>query len=348
MRVDVSGLFRPQLSGGLARRRLVEAFSRAGQVQAWLARVGLPPALPELAAVRAVVGDPVPWGVVGSPGAVRAVCALGSALGAAPVRIVQPGSPPAGTPAAWLALLGPDWVPDTVDALLATGARVIVAGPPSDEPVEPPPGGAWLDDASAGDGRFGALGASAFAAALLAGIDAEAAWSGAQAARAVLAERGAAEHPAYAWALGLVGLVEELGAADAVHLHADPALAELAGWAAASFGSMLAGSVDGDAAYRRVGGRMWAAPLGDEEVAEMLYAGAGGVHVVLWERDGDPRAEAEAQRATRRGVPLIRVRLGDLGAGTLGWAQALALHAACAGAALLDRDPTRMETLDPG
>lgn len=350
VRIDCAGMYRPHLRDGLLRRSPNDAFSAVGACQAWLRERPMLPRPPSLTRIQeALVGLSGPPTVLGAPGTVRAACALPAALGlgAGLVQIDTPAgfSPGEGT---WVAFLGPAWVDDAVERVVEAGGKVLVVGPgEEDEQVTPPPGGAWLSDGVAGDGRFGALGAGAWAVAALCGVDLTTLEAAREQAGAAVTTSEMTGHPSWPWALAMAGAAQSLAREEQVHVYDAPALRPLATWAASVWGSMLATTVVGPRWRQRLGGRAFAAALGDEEVAEMVFRGNTGASVVMWESPGQGPLSAGTERlvagtlarAREEGAPVVRVRIGALDAPTIVSLQVLTLHAAIGAALLLDRDP---------
>ncbi len=259
-----------------------------------------------------------PTRLIGQPGALAAAGAWSAALG---VSVgVGDGS--------LVALLGSALVEATIDEALAAGKRVGVAcGTDGGEPVEPPPGGIWIDDPWAGEGTRGVLGAGVLVAAGLAGVDVGAALRGADAMREAC-EAPVAENPAWSLARALRGLAQENRIDVIAHAAGEPALAGFAAWASRAQSCLLAASSPTFPA-RPLPIHMLEA---DEEWLRALGTGRDRV-LLVWETGTGP-----LPRAVHDGGPTrLRVQLPGLDAEALGGAFFLWLRALELLAALEDR-----------
>ncbi|MSQ01292.1 MAG: hypothetical protein EXR71_05270 [Myxococcales bacterium] len=311
--VGLGGVF---LTSAAVRRRWADVAAIAPLATRLRGSVWLSP-LPKADAVtgamRALGGHP--GTLVGQPGAVAAAGAWGRTLG-------LPGDGPL------VALLGASDVEAAIDEALAAGRRVGVAcGTDGGEPIEPPPGGVWIEDAWAGEGTRGVLGAGVLVAAGLAGLDVGAALAGAKAMRESC-QAPITENPAWSLARALRGLAQE-GRIDVVaHVAGEPALAAFAAWAARAQATMLA----------RPSPTHPARPLpvhfleGDQEWLHAISEGRDRV-LLVWETGTGvlPRALHEGS------LTRIRVQLPGLDAEALAGAFVLWLRALEFLAALEDR-----------
>lgn len=361
--VDATGAFRPAVRDGVSRRRASELYGALGQLHATMrtdpaipGAIATEPILALAEQIRARADGPV--GVIGQAGAVHGACVAPLVLGKKVLRITAPSSTQLDSTRPWVALLGPPWVPAVVDQLVQLGAAVVVCGPPAEpgEEVAPPPGGWWFPDPLAGDGRAGALGASALLVAALAGVPLDRLAAGVQSAREACASTSYADHVAYGWSLVAALADVDLHRVVSAHLASDPRLMPLARWAARVWGSTLVQEFNGATVRARMGGRALDGMIGDEELWEMLAAGPPDLTLTTWELApnadtlGDlarRQLDAFARHAAERGIPTLRVRLAELDAAGIGVAMGVTLHAATAAARLLERDPRTLVSL-PG
>jgi hypothetical protein len=342
VRVDTAGIYRPHLRDGLVRRPVGALFSAVGAVVAQLRAAPVLPVLPSLPPIlRVVEALRGPCTVIGAPGAVRAVTALPRALGLdAGLRVVEAPEDLEAGEGTWVALLGAPWVADAVDTIVAAKGRVLVVGLGEDgEEVRPPEGGFWLSDPVAGDGRFGASSAGAWAVAGICGADVEALADSTSEMRRDVESAELGGHPSWPWAIGLHGLASEQQREDGVHLYTTNRLSTLAAWAAGVFGSVLAGTVRGPTLRQRHGGRCFAAQMGDEEVVEAVIHGNTSAHIVTWELGASEQRDIVVALAHEAGVPTFRVRFDALDLRSVVAVMVLVQHAAVATALLLGRDP---------
>lgn len=353
--VSLARLFRDEVPGALPRGRLNDGLPRLKGVHARLTREP-PEPLPSLERVLAAVT----WlqaraeviVVVGQPGALLAVRAWLDALApGALVRFV--GGPDAelldaGRGVALVALVGPDWVDAAVEAAVAAGRPVVVAGPTPDdledgEVVDPPSGGLWLDDPHAGDGRFGILGAAALVIAGFAGIDVAALIDGADEMLVACTKPALTENPAYSYALGCIYAERELGLRVPAHVTSNPRLETFVVWAARTWATTMTGASSVAGLRARSGGAPLAGLLGDEELTELLLEGPREFLLTTWEHG--PSAHDDALLAVSRDRPSVRILLFGGDARAMGAAAALMCRAAIAGGLLTDRDPRTLVSL---
>lgn len=354
LRKDGGGIGRKRLTTGLGRLREAHEALRAGaESSKW-------PHLRVLddetvAYARAVAEGLRARGtelaVVGQPGAVAALRALTDALGVASPRWVT-GPDDALVAAldrpevAWLVLEGPAWADRVAEWAVEQGRAVAVAGPGDHEA---PPGGWWLSDPVAGDGRFGVLGLAAAVCAAWAGVDVEGLFAGAR-DMAEACERAALfENPAYTLALATIFAERDLGATVPAHLVASGRMGAFSEWVARLWGAILCDAVHVEGVVRHSGAVGVPGVVGDEELLQALVLGPRDKLVTLWdptEATNGPLAQEAAAQARafqdlleRENVPYVRVRLPGLDARSLGAAVFLATHAAVSAAVYLDVDP---------
>ncbi len=251
----------------------------------------------------ALAGTELPAGparLLGHPGVVGALHAWCGPLEVAAV-------PPEGSVV--IAVLGPPEVEALVDEALQAGAPVAVVCASEGEVVEPPPGGVWINDAWAGEGGRGVLGAGVLAAAQRSGVDVDAGLRGARGSVAA-AQRPLADNPPWSLARALRLASAELGRDSVAHVSG-PELRAFADWAArAQAGAMQAPSAT--VAARPLPSR---AELGDLDWSAAL-ASARDVVVILWQVGGAESPAAEALGG--EGTPVLRVQLSALDAENLG------------------------------
>lgn len=294
-------------------------------------------ALPVEAEVRAAAaslaqktkGRPV---LVGQPGVVGATRVWVEALGLG-LDLVHPGLElPAGA-GCLVAHLGPRAVDDLVDQAVERKLRVaVVCAAVAGESVEPPPRGVWVNDAWAGEGTRGALGAGVLVALTLAGLDLTAALGGAQAMLAD-ADGPIADNPAWSVARALRLLAAEGGRDVVVHAAAEPALLAYSAWAARTQATLLAG-MSPHAPARPLPAVTLA---GDEEWGSAIVRSARDRVVVVWESTGSPPETSWFEALGEAGVAVIRIRLPALDAESLGGALTLWLRALGCLAAMEER-----------
>lgn len=354
LRKDGGGIGRKRLTTGLGRLREAHEALRAG------AEAGKWPHLRVLddeavAHARAVAEGLRARGselaVVGQPGAVAALRALTEALGVASPRWVT-GPDDALVAAldrpevAWLVLEGPGWADRVAEWAVEQGRAVAVAGPGEHEA---PPGGWWLSDPVAGDGRFGGLGLAAAVCAAWAGVDVEGLFAGARDMEAACERAALFENPAYTLALATVFAERDLGTTVPAHLVASGRMAAFAEWVARLWGAVLCDAVPVEGVVRHSGAVGVPGVVGDEELLQALVLGPRDKLVTLWdptEAVGGPLSQEAAAQVRafqdlleRENVPYVRVRLPGLDARSLGAAVFLATHAAVSAAVYLDVDP---------
>jgi hypothetical protein len=190
---------------------------------------------------------------------------------------------------------GPAWCEDLARAAAADGRAVVVAGQGNHEP---PPGGAWLDDAVLGP--WAPLGPAAGVLRAWLGLDAAALRDGALAMLERCTGSTLMENPARALAVG-VRCAREAGAPRTLHFVQDSASEAVARWAA----------------------RAWApgtvAWVGDDDALEEARS-SGDTTLLLWDpepgRGGD--GETASWIARREGLPLLRVGFPPLEGSALG------------------------------
>ncbi len=327
--VDLGGLFRG--SGSLLRRR----WGDVGALTPRFARVraeGWPGPLPALEPVNEAVAafeGAAEVRLYGQPGAVRAANLWAPALS----RPIPGVDSPSAAPGPAVALVGPAWVDEAVDALVSAGHRVAVAckRPASGEAIDPPSGGRWIEDAWAGEGTRGPLGAGVLTAAALSGLDVAAALDGA-AAMSTLCDGPLADNPAWSLARGLRLLASERARDSVVHVAGGAELLPLAEWAARAQAVRLApASVVAPARPAPVAVR-----ADDEDWATFLRAGGPERVVVSWSGPGDTSG-GWIDAAEEVGLSVIRLRLPGVDAASLGGAVMLWLRALGALAALEER-----------
>ena len=355
--VSLARLFRDEVPGALPRGRLNDGLPRLKTIRAHMHKdrpqtSGLPDVGRVLEAAGWLRSQAQVLVVAGQPGALLAARVWVDALApGALVRFV--GAPDAdllegGSGVALLALLGPEWVDDAVEAAVAAGRAVLVAGPPPEdleegEVIEPPPGGHWLDDPYAGDGRFGALGASSMVIAAFAGVDVAGVVEGAAEMQSACARPALTENPAYSYALACVYAERDLGLRGAAHVTSSAKLETFVGWAARTWASTMTGATAVGTLRSRAGAAPLFGLIGDEELTEMLFEGPREFLVTTWE----PNASAHdaALLSLTRDRPSIRVHLHDVDARSLGAAAALVCRAAVIGALFTDRNPRTLASL---
>lgn len=304
----------------------------------------------------------------GRNGAPLVVCGLPASVRAATVaaRILAPDAPIRtlsgpdadrvaslrGAGAAWLVLEGAPWTDAVAEWAVAQGETVAVAGEGSHEP---PPGGWWIPDDTAGDGRWSASGATAQFVAAWCGADA----SGLRAGAASAATSHAApflENPAAVLAVIGTRGAELLGTSGLVSVNVHPALAPLAAWFAAAWhgstarASAAAGSAmaTGPASFGQVD---------DELLLEALIAGARDRLCVAWDApmssvlpdgsalSGSATARAFVDLCARASVPRIAAVLPGLDATSIGAALAFAEHVCALASALRGHAPVERTAL---
>lgn len=288
--------------------------------------------------------------VVGQPGAVAAVRAVADGAGSAAVRwLTSPDDDALAAfdrdDVAWLVLEGPPWADAVAEWAVGKGRAVAVAGPGTHDA---PPGGWWISDPLAGDGRFGGLGAAAAVCGAWAGADMPAFHAGARDMVEACARPALFENPAYTLALTTIFAERDLYAGVPVHLVPTARLEAFAHWLVRLWGAVVNDAVPEQGAVRHAGAAGVAGVVGDEELLQTLLLGPRDKLVVVWDpvRARGPLAdEAEAQvRALRdlldrESMPHLRVRLPGRDARALGAATQLAACAAVSAAVFLDVDP---------
>ncbi len=304
--VGVSGLFR---AAPALRRRWAElaafmpAFHRV-RAAPWLA--GLPTAEQVDAVVAEVAGEAGvrPFGLLAHPGAA-------AALDVWPVSVGGGEGP-------LVALVGPESVDAAVDAAVAAGRRVAVACPAMGEPIDPPAGGVWIDDAWAGEGGRGVFALGLLAVARSRGADVAAGLRGAARMHQAVQDP-LATNAAWTLARALRAAAVELGRDRVVHL-AGPELAAHTAWAARTQATVRS-ATSSAAAPRPLPSH---ADAGDEDWLRAIVA-SREVVVVLWQAGNGPSPVVEA--LSGEGTPVLLVHLAANDAESRGAALSLWLSA---------------------
>ncbi len=221
-----------------------------------------------------------------------------------------------------VAHLGPAAVDDLVDQAVERKLRVaVVCAPVQGEAVEPPPRGVWVNDAWAGEGTRGALGAGVLVGLTLAGLDLTAALRGAQ-AMLEAASGPIADNPAWSVARALRLLAAEGGRDVVIHVAGEPRLLAFASWAARAQAAQLAGmSPHGPARPLPA-----VALAGDAEWGTAIGRSARDRVVLVWESVSSPQETAWFEALGEAGVAVIRIRLPALDAESVGGALTLWLR----------------------
>lgn len=332
--VDLAGCFRGPAAS--LRRRWADVsglapLHRRIRENPWFDEL---PSEPEIRAAAAALtskakGSPV---LVGQPGVVGAARVWAEALGLG-LELRHPREALPANTSALVAHLGLPAVDDLVDLAVERKLRVAVVCPPvQGEAVEPPPRGVWVNDAWAGEGTRGALGAGVLTALTLAGLDLEAALGG---ARSMLeaASGPIADNPAWSVARALRLLAAEGGRDVIVHVAAEPGLGAFAAWAARSQASLLA-AMSPHAPARPLPA---VALAGDVEWGTAIVRTARDRVVVVWETSASPPETLWFDAVGEAGVAMLRVRLPALDAESIGAALALWLRALGCLAAMEER-----------
>ncbi len=294
--------------------------------------------------------------VVGQPGAVACLQMLVEAVGdrRAPVWITSPDAAwlesVDGPDVAWLFLEGPAWV-DRVAEWAVRRDRVVAVAGAGDH--DAPPGGWWISDSVAGDGRFGALGLASLVCAAWAGVDVEELIQGARGMSDVVARPALLENPAYTLALSRHFAEQDLGLATPVHLAGTGRLSGFVGWACRMWGAVGAHAAPVEGVVRHTGSPGVSGVVGDEELVHVLLVGPRDKFVIVWDpaaRLDGPAANEGSSLGTvfqdlwaRENLPSVRVRLPALDAGALGAAILLVTHAAVTASLYAHLDPLGLD-----
>jgi len=366
--VEIAHLLRKE-NGGIGRLRMTTGLPRLREVHERLARGRDEGRWPHLAlldgdaiaAARDVAAGLRAGGmdlvVVGQPGAVGAIRAIVDALGTrSPRWLTSPDDAALAAldrpDVAWLVLEGPRWADTVAEWAVGQGRAVAVTGP-GEHPA--PPGGWWISDPLAGDGRFAGLGAAGAVVACWAGVDIEAFVEGARDMAEACARPALFENPAYTVALTTVYAARDLYAGVPTHLVSSGRLESFSGWLVRLWGAMLCDAMPEMGAVRRAGALGVGGVVGDEELLHALLVGPRDKLVVLWDApapDGPLSNESLVQvRALRsllerEGIPYLRVRLPGLDARALGASALLAAHAVTTAAIYLDIDPLALRAVE--
>lgn len=354
LRKDGGGLGRKRMVSGLARLRDVHAILRTGADEGRWPHLALPSEDVLASAIAVARGFAERGGelaVVGQPGAVAAVRAVVDALGVRrPVWVDSPDDTVLASldrpDVDWLVLEGPAWADRVAEWAVGQDRRVAVAGPGEHAA---PPGGWWVSDAVAGDGRFAPFGPAAAIAASWSGVDVEELHGGARDMRAACERSALFENPAYTLALATVFAERDLAAAVPVHLVTVGRLHAFAGWITRVWGAITSDAVPGEGVVRHAGAAGVPGVVGDEELLQALLVGPRDKLVTLWDTTELPagplaselaaQARAVRELLERENVPYVRVRLPGLDARAAGGAALLAAHAAVTAAVFQDVDP---------
>ena len=364
--VELAGILEKETGTGVGRRRLTAGLARLRDVHATLRRgaenfrwphlllpddASLDAVIRVAGEMRARVGQSHAQRLVvaGQPGGVETVRMVVDALTpGSPITWVEsedaadlPGLEDDGV--TWLVLEGPRWADALAEKRVEEGRGVAVAG----EGVhEAPPGGWWISDPVAGDGRFGALGMASLVCAAWAGVDVRSLVAGAREMEEACARPALFENPAYSLALATEAVERHLGLVVATHLVPTPRLRGFAAWVARLGGAVLSGHQSRDGIRVHRGAGELGGVLGDEEMLEVLLSGTRDKFPILWDVDGiETPGRAFTRIWAREGLPTLRVRLPDLEAAALGGAILLASHAAVTGALFRDLDPLALESV---
>lgn len=378
--VDLSKLIRRDAGAGIGLKRLTAGLGRLKDVHETLRRgaeadrwphLRLPTdaALLELATiVEDLRGRGKVLAVVGQPSAVLAVRMIVEALApwsglpgipfGRPVAWVTSADPELITPldrddVAWLVLEGPRWADAVAEWAVARGRAVAMAG---EGEHTAPPGGWWISDASAGDGRFGALGVASLLCAVWAGVDVPGLLAGARDMAIVCGRAALLENPAYSLALATVAIEQDLSLHVPVHLASTARLAFFAQWFGRMWGAVRSATRVVQGVRQHQGSAGISGLLGDEELHEALLAGVRDKFAIVWDVEpgaADPQAFGAGEAAVqvsvflqlwqREGLPAIRLRVPGLDAGTFGGAIVLSCHAAVTAALFLEGDPLALD-----
>lgn len=316
---------------GLGRQRLRAVLPRTREMLASSLQRSAPPPFPGVAAIEAAVGDlgldRRPIVVAGAPGSVLAARAWVEAL--APGALVQfapaPAAAlePAGRDSALVALLGPPWVEDAIDAAVSAGRPVLVAGAADvGERVDPPPGGRFLRDPWCGDGPASILGAGVLAVARAVGVDLHAARAGAEGMAAACAAPGLVDNPALSWAAAAHYAEVDRGLGGHLHLAEEPALLAFAAWAATAWSLARTGARAAGPLRSRTGGPPTWGLCGDDELLDVFLEGPPSQLLVAWS------ASAPSPAARFAEVPHGAVELPAISPAAVAGAATLVLRAA--------------------